>query len=54
MNRKISIFTISLLFILSGLYASSEESTGTKIKVIDSSYPQTVVWFSEPAKSLRY
>ncbi len=50
MNRKISIFTISLLFILSGLYASSEESTGTKIKGIDSSYPQTVVWFSEPCE----
>lgn len=48
MNRKISIFITSLLFVLSGLYATAEESTGTRIKDMDSSYPQTVVWFSEP------
>lgn len=50
MNRKISIFIISLLFLFSGRYATAEESTGTRIKGMDSSYPQTVVWFSEPSE----
>jgi tetratricopeptide (TPR) repeat protein len=50
MNRKISIFIISLLFVLSGLYAAAEESTGTRIKNADSYYPKTVVWFSEPSE----
>ena len=50
MNRKISIFIISLLFVLSGLYAAAEESTGTRIKDVDSYYPKSVVWFSEPGE----
>lgn len=50
MNRKISIFIISLLFVVSGRYAAAEESTGTRIKGVDSSYPKSVVWFSEPGE----
>lgn len=50
MNRKISIFIISLLFGFSGLYAVAEESTGTRIKDADSAYPKSVVWFSEPGE----
>ncbi len=48
MNRKILFFIISVLFVLSGLYAAAEESTGTRIKDVDSFYPKSVVWFSEP------
>ena len=50
MIRKISIFIISLLFVFSGLYAAAEESTGTRIKGVESSYPKSVVWFSEPGE----
>ena len=50
MNRKISIFIISLLFILSGFYVAAEESTGTRIKNVDGSYPKSIVWFSEPGE----
>ncbi len=48
MNRKISIYIIFLLFILSGLYAIAEESTGTRLKDEDSNYPTSVLWLSEP------
>ncbi len=48
MKRKISIVIISILFVFSGLYAAAEESTGTRIKGVDSNYPTSVVWFSEP------
>ena len=48
MNRKTLIFIISFLFVLSGLYAAAEESTGTRIKGAESNFPTTVVWFSEP------
>jgi tetratricopeptide (TPR) repeat protein len=48
MNRKISIFILSFLFVLSGLYAAAEESTGTRIKDKNSNYPTSVVWFDEP------
>ncbi|NLD37323.1 MAG: tetratricopeptide repeat protein [Desulfatiglans sp.] len=50
MKKKISFFIIPFLFLISGLYAAAEESTGTRIKGMDSSYPQTVVWFSEPSE----
>jgi tetratricopeptide (TPR) repeat protein len=50
MNRKTSITIIFILLLLSGLYAIAEDSTGTRIKGADSSYPQTVVWFSEPVE----
>lgn len=50
MIRKISIFIVSLLFVLSGLYAAAEESTGTRIKNTDSSYSKSVIWFSEPSE----
>jgi tetratricopeptide (TPR) repeat protein len=50
MNRKIQIFTMSLFFLLSGLYAAGEESTGTRIKDLESNYPSSVVWFSEPGE----
>ena len=50
MNRKISIFIISFLFVLTGLYAAAEESTGTRIKDADSNYPTSVIWFSEPGE----
>lgn len=50
MIRKISIFIISLLFVLSGFYSAAQESTGTRIKDVDSSYPNSVVWFSEPSE----
>ena len=50
MNRKVSIFLIFLLFILSGLYTAAEESTGTRIKNADSFYPKSVIWFSEPSE----
>jgi tetratricopeptide (TPR) repeat protein len=48
MNKKISIFILSLSFVLSGLYAAAEESTGTRIKDMDSNYPTSVVWYDEP------
>jgi len=50
MIRKISIFIISLLFVLSGLYAAAGDSTGTRIKDADSYHPKSVVWFDEPAE----
>lgn len=50
MIRKISIFIISFLFVISGFYAGAEESTGTRIKDVESSYPKSVVWFSEPGE----
>ena len=50
MIRKISIFIISLLFVISGRYAAAEESTGTRIKDVESYYPKSVVWFSEPGE----
>ena len=50
MNRKISIIILSILFVLSGLFAAAEESTGTRIKDADSNYPTSVIWFDEPSE----
>ena len=53
MIRKISIYIIPLLLVLSGLYATAAESTGTRIKDVDSFYPKSVVRFSEPGEIRR-
>jgi Flp pilus assembly protein TadD len=49
MIRKISIFVISLLFFVSGLYAAAE-STGTRIRDADSFHSKIVVRFTEPSE----
>ena len=50
MNRKILliIIFISLVFVLTGQYAVAAESTGTRIKNVESNYQKNVLWFSEP------
>lgn len=48
MKRIISAVIISLLLALSGNNAIADESTGTRIKDLESAYPETVVWFSQP------
>ena len=46
MIRKMSVFIITLFFALSGQY-SAQESTGTRIKDVESFYPKSVLWYSE-------
>ena len=48
MKKKISIFILLFLFGFSGLCTAAEEATGTRIKGVDSNFPTSVVWFSEP------
>jgi len=48
MNRKIFIALLSLLFVSAGHYKVVAQETGTRIKEVDSSYPESVVWFRQP------
>ncbi len=49
MNRKILLIVfISLLFVLTGQYGVAAESTGTRIKNVESSYQTSVLWLSMP------
>jgi Flp pilus assembly protein TadD len=48
MNRKIIIFIVFLLFVSANYYQVAAQSTGTRIKKVDSAYAESVVWFSQP------
>ena len=48
MNRKISIVFLSLLFVSAGHYKVVAQPTGTRIKEVDSTYPESVLWFGQP------
>ena len=48
MNRKILIVLLSLLFVSAGIYEVVAQQTGTRIKGVDSSYPETVLWLDQP------
>ena len=47
MNRKILVVFLSLLFVSAGHYKVVAQSTGTRIKEVDSTYPESVVWFGK-------
>ncbi len=53
MKRMISIVVISLILTVSGEYAVTGETTGTRIKDLESTYPETVVWFAPPVEITR-
>ena len=48
MDRKILIVFLSLLFVWAGHSEVLAQQTGTRIKDIDSSYQESVVWFDMP------
>ena len=48
MNRKIIIVTLFLLFVSANYYQVFAQSTGTRIKKVESAYPESVIWFSQP------
>ena len=48
MDRKILIVFLSLLFVSAGHYKVVAQQTGTRIKGVESSYLESVVWFDQP------
>jgi len=48
MNKKIIIIILFLLFVSADHYKVFAQSTGTRINKVDSAYPESVIWFSQP------
>lgn len=48
MNRKIIIILLFLLFVSANYYQVVAQSTGTRIKKVNSAYTESVIWFSQP------
>ena len=50
MDRKILIVFLSLLFVWAGHSEVGAQQTGTRIKDVNSSYQESVVWFDMPTE----
>ena len=48
MKIKILIILLFLFFLSAGNYKAAAQKTGTRLKNVDSSYPESVIWFSQP------
>jgi len=48
MNRKILIIFLSLLFVSVYHYKVIAQPTGTRVKEVDNTYTEFIIWFSQP------
>jgi Flp pilus assembly protein TadD len=48
MNRKILIIFLFLLFVSADHYKVIAQPTGSRIKEADNTYPESIIWFSQP------